>query len=50
MISFIGFIVLWPALAADSHDGRDDEDPRSPDETDGEHGEADILGLIEVTS
>ena len=37
-------------LAGDSHDGRDDEDPRGPDETDGKHREADILGLIEVTS
>ena len=37
-------------VSGDSHDGGGDEGPRGPDETDGEHGEADILGLVEVTS
>ena len=36
-------------LSHDSHDGGDDEAPRGPDEADGEHGEADVLGLVEVT-
>ena len=38
------------AGAGDSHDGRGDEGPRGPDEADCEHGEADIPGLVDVTS
>ena len=37
------------SMTSHSHDSRHDEAPCGPDQTDGEHGEADVLGLVEVT-
>ena len=47
--SFFIFSLLMASMTSHSHDGRHDEAPCGPDQTDGEHGEADVLGLVEVT-
>ena len=47
--SFFIFSTLMASMTSHSHDGRHNEAPCGPDQTDGEHGEADVLGLVEVT-